>query len=59
MTNEKLIAQKEFLKKYEYSDEDFQKTKLTWEVLEEIYEDYQQEKQNMEDSVNLCIRRLI
>jgi putative GTP pyrophosphokinase len=59
MTNEKLITQKEFLEKYGHSDEDFQKTKLTWKDLEEIYQDYEQEKQNMEDAVNSYIRRLI
>lgn len=55
MTNQKLITQKEFLAKYRHSDEDFQKTKLTWNVLEEIYENYCQERQNLEKNANLYV----
>ena len=46
----KLLPQKEFLKKYRHSEEDFKKSLLKWADLESIYESYLKEMGFLEDA---------
>ena len=51
----------DFFKKYNIDDEEFKKTRLSWDELMKIYDDYGQMEKELESAANLvaeCLRRL-
>ncbi len=54
-----MLQQKEFLKKYNISKEDFTETKLEWKMLEKIYNEYLSLKNDYENTAKYLVEQLL
>lgn len=54
-----MIAKKDFLKKYNISDDDFKKTNLKWTELEKIYSDFESKRHEFEPTAKDIVERLL
>ena len=54
-----MISKDDFFKKYKISENEFNNTKLNWDVLTEIYNDYDKRKEEFEPTAKDIVERLL